>query len=78
MSSVTQQKSELRDKIHDIISRELDTDPSMAMVIAIGAIAKLSAKMTLKELKAWHDHIAKHRKESIRDDFSEHIHSTPE
>ncbi len=63
MTSIAHQKSEMRDKIHDIISRELDTDPSLAAIVAIGAIAKVSAKMTLKELKAWHDHIAKEEEE---------------
>lgn len=54
MSSVTQQKSDLRQIIHNKVEKYLDENPGSARDTAMGAIRRLSSKMTLKELKQWH------------------------
>ena len=52
--SVTQQKSDLRQKIHAEIEQYLVKHPSAAHNVAIGAVHKLSSMMTLRELQEWY------------------------
>ena len=52
--SVTQQKSDLRQIIHRKVEQHLNEHPETAIVTAMGAIRRLSAKMTLAELEQWH------------------------
>ena len=54
MTSITQQKSDLRAIIHRRIETYLDENPDAAHRTAMGAIRRLSAKMTLSELEQWH------------------------
>jgi len=54
MSSITQRKSDLRHIIHKAVERHLTEHPEEAYDAAMGAIRHLSGKMTLKELKQWH------------------------
>lgn len=51
--SITQQKSDLREIIHRRIADYIGINPEEASNIAMGAIRRLSAKMTLKELQKW-------------------------
>ena len=52
--SVTQQKSDLREIIHRKVAQYLIEHPEEAQSVALAAVSRLSAKMTLKELKDWH------------------------
>ena len=52
--SITQRKSELRQIIHRRIGRHLTEHPDAAHAVAMGAVRRLSATMTLKELEQWH------------------------
>lgn len=52
--SINQQKSDLRQIIHRKIEKHLNEHPDTAHDTAMGAISRLSAMMTLKELQAWH------------------------
>lgn len=59
MASIAEQKSNLRQCIHNLIDRRLNDDMEngdgvVCFNTAVGAIRRLSAKMTLKELEAWH------------------------
>jgi hypothetical protein len=52
--SVTQQKADLREIIHREVERRIAENPERAPEIAMGAVRRLSGKMTLKELEQWH------------------------
>ena len=52
--SVTQRKSDLRDIIHRMIEAHLNEHPDSAHDVAMGAIRRLSATMTLGKLEDWH------------------------
>ena len=52
--SVTQQKADLRQIIHQHIGQYLNEHPDHAHDVAMGAIQRLSGKMTLAELEQWH------------------------
>lgn len=54
MTSITEQKANLRELIHKHIARYIYDNPDQAVPIAIGAIARLTGKMTLRELSDWH------------------------
>ena len=54
MTSVTQQKSDLRSIIHKRIEEYLNEHPEEVKDVAMGAIRRLSGRMTLQELKMWH------------------------
>jgi len=54
MTSVTTQKTDLRLIIHRKVERSLIEHPESAHDVAMGAVRRLSAKMTLRELKQWH------------------------
>ena len=51
--NVAQQKSDLRQTIHRRIALYLNEHSDDAHDVAMGAIRKLSATMTLAELRAW-------------------------
>lgn len=52
--SITRRKSDLREIIHRKLERHIAEHPEEAAPIAIGAICRLSGKMTLRELQEWH------------------------
>jgi len=52
--SITQQKSDLRAIIHRKVEQYLTAHPDAAHDVAMGATHRLSARMTLKELRDWH------------------------
>ena len=52
--SVTEQKSDLRAIIHERIEEHISEHPEQATDIAMGAVRRLSGKMTLRELQDWH------------------------
>ena len=52
--SITQQKQDLREIIHRKIEKRLTEHPEEAHYVAMGAVSRLSARMTLKELENWH------------------------
>ena len=56
--SITQQKSDLRAIIHRMVERRLEEKPEQAHDIAMGAVRRLSATMTLRELEKWHNALA--------------------
>lgn len=52
--SITQRKSNLRGIIHKKVAAYLAEHPEEAAGVAMGAIRRLSSKMTLAELEQWH------------------------
>jgi len=54
MSSIAEQKSDLREIIHSKVKQYLNEHPDEVFDAAMGAIRRLSATMTLKELEQWH------------------------
>jgi len=52
--SIAQQKSDLREIIYREVQRRIEEEPELAPIVAMGAIHRLSGKMTLNELQRWH------------------------
>jgi len=52
--SITQQKFDLREIIYRKVQQRIKEEPELAPIVAMGAIHRLSGKMTLNELQSWH------------------------
>lgn len=54
MPSISEQKANLRELIHKRVERYLAENPDRASEVAMGAIRRLTKKLTLGELSDWH------------------------
>ena len=68
MTSITQQKADLKDILRDIVMNRYDGEDECGHAIASGLLARLMSRMTLNELRAWHQGIAitQHVREEIK------------
>lgn len=57
MTSITQQKHELKGRIRNWLTVYLRGDPGRAEATAMGLWCNLAARMSLTELKAWWERI---------------------
>lgn len=59
MTPITRQKANLKECLRNIVMGKYDNeDTKEQRAIAVGLLSRLMAKMTLKELRAWHHGIA--------------------
>ena len=59
MTALTQQKMDLTDILTRLVLAEYDrADPSKQQAIVSGLVRELADKMTMRELRAWHQGIA--------------------
>lgn len=53
MASIAEQKQDLREIIHRRVFQSMKDKPETIHDVAIGAIRRLTKRMTLAELRAW-------------------------
>jgi hypothetical protein len=58
MTAITHQKQMEKQAIVKILSHYLTQHPDSTYTVAISLAARLAAKMTLTELKHWHEQLA--------------------